>query len=154
MQAGQPRSDVSSDTTRQSVLPIIATVIVATLTATIGGYVCGLAISRFGELGSASLWLLGAIAGYVSSKIMNAPSRAVGWGLAVACGLAMLVAETCWIHWKTVQGAEGWWISFALLYTFVQDYQVSALLAAIFTVFGAVSAYRQSTACIRAGTVD
>lgn len=90
------------------------------------------------------MWLLGAVAGYVMRKIMNTPNRLVGWALVIACGAALLIAEACWIHWNTVQGADSWWTAFTLLFTFVQDYQLSALFGAIFTVFGAVSAYRQA----------
>lgn len=109
-----------------------------------GGYVCGLAIAQFGELGSVFLWALGAGAGFVGRKIITNPNRAVGWLLACACVLAFVVAETCWIHWETEQGSESWWAAVTLLPTFVQQYQIAALAGAIFTLFGAHSAYRQT----------
>jgi len=109
-----------------------------------GGYACGLAIVQFSELGSVFLWALGAVAGYVGRKIITNPNRAVGWLLACACVLAFVVAETCWIHWETKQGAESWWAAFMLLPTFVQQYQIAALAGSIFTLFGAHSAYRQT----------
>ncbi len=58
-----------------------------------------------------------------------------------ACVLAMLVAETCWLHWNTVQGEKGWWVSIAFLPVFVKEYTVSAVLTAAFTAFGCFSAY-------------
>lgn len=119
-----------------------------------GGYVCGLAISRFGEIGSISLWALGALAGYVGRKIISVPSRLVGWVLVVACGAAFVIAEVCWIHWNTKQGAESWWTAFTLLPMFVQEYEIAALFGAILTVFGALSAYRQTAIRYRLVAVD
>jgi len=85
---------------------------------------------------------------------MNAPGRVVGWALVIACGAALLIAEACWIHWNTVQGADSFWTAFTLLFTFVQEYQISALLGTIFTVFGAASAYRQTVVRFRIELVD
>ena len=109
---------------------------------TAGGFVCGLAVDRFGEMGSVSLWALGALGGYVARRITTAPSRLVGWTLVAACLCALVIAETCWIHWDTKQGSESWWAAFTLLPTFAQQYQISAIFASIFALFGAWSAYR------------
>jgi len=125
-------------------IPLVIVIALAPAIATGGGYACGLAIAQFGELGSVFLWALGAMAGYVGGKIITEPNRAVGWLLACAVAVAFVVAETCWIHWRIVQGAESWWAAFMLLPVFVQEYQISALAGSIFTVFGALSAYRQT----------
>jgi len=126
----------------------------AVVTGTAGGYACGLAIGQFGRLGSASLWALGVLAGIVGRKIITAPSRLVGWVLVAACMCALVIAETCWIHWHTVQGEESWWVAFTLLPTFVRECRVSALFAVIFTGFGASSAYRATAARYRLVAVE
>ena len=111
--------------------------------ATIGGYVCGLAISQFGTFGSISLWALGALAGSMGRKILGAPSRPVARCLAVACAVAFVVAEVCWIHWHMIGGDESWWAAIALIPKFVQRLSVAAFVGAIFTFMGALSAYQQ-----------
>jgi hypothetical protein len=50
----------------------------------------------------------------------------------------------CWIHWNTKQGAEGWWTALTWFPTFVQEYEISALLGVVFAGFGAFSAYGQT----------
>lgn len=126
----------------------------AVVAGTAGGYVCGLAINEFGRIGSASLWPLGVLAGFVGRKIIAAPSRLVGWVLVAACVCALVVAETCWIHWNIVQGKESWWTAFTLLPAFVREYQIPALFAAIFTCFGASSAYRATAVRYRLVAVE
>ena len=79
----------------------------------VGGYSCGLAVDRYGELGSLSLWLLGALAGYVGRKIITYASRPVGWSLVVACLAASVIAEVCWIHWNELECPEGWFAAVA-----------------------------------------
>ena len=122
--------------------------------AAFGGLACGLAINRFGEFGSVSLWALGALSGYVGRKIIAAPSRSVGWGLVVANLSALVVAEVCWIHWNTVQGAESWWEAVGLFPTFIVEYDRSALIAAVFCIFGAWSAYQQTAIRYRLVAVE
>ena len=119
-----------------------------------GGFACGLAIDRFGEFGSISLWALGALSGYVGRKIMAAPSRSMGWGLVVANLSALVVAEVCWIHWNLALGAESWWEAVGLLPTFIRRYELSALIAAMFCIFGALSAYQQTARRYRLVAVD
>ncbi len=126
----------------------------AVFMATCGGLACGLAIHRFGEFGSVSLWALGALSGYVGRKIIAAPSRSVGWGLVVANLSALVVAEVCWIHWKIVQGSESWWAAVGLLPTFILEYERAALVAAVFCIFGAWSAYQQTAIRYRLVAVD
>jgi F0F1-type ATP synthase assembly protein I len=112
----------------------------AVFASIVGGIGCGWLIDRLGELGSIALWPLGFAAGTISRKLTVAPSR-VAWFQVAACVLAMLIAETCWLHWNTVQGEKGWWESMILLPAFVDDYTVSAVVAATFTAFGCFSAY-------------
>ncbi len=119
-------------------------IIWAVAVALLGGYVCGLAISQFGTLGSASLWALGVLAGFAGRKILTAPSRPIAWTLAVACVPALVIAEVCWIHWNTRQGAASWWIALMLFPTFLTEYKLDAAIAAVFTLFGALAAFRQT----------
>ena len=115
----------------------------AIITATAGGYVCGLIINRYGEFGSLSLWAMGALGGYVGQRILIGRSRLVGSLLIVSSISAMVIAEVCWIHWN-IEGAESWQAALKLLPAFVQQYEQAALIAAIATAFGAWSAYRQT----------
>jgi hypothetical protein len=138
-QLGQ-QDDSTGSVTR---LPLI--IGLAVLVATAGGYACYWPISYFGELGSVSLWLLGATAGFLGRKIVAGPSRMTGWLLVACCAVAFVIAETCWIRWETKQGAEGWWESIALLPTFVRLYRRAALIGTVFTFLGSLSAYRQTT---------
>jgi hypothetical protein len=137
-QFGQPPDSTPS----AMQLPLVIGLALAV--ALLGGVACGWAISYFGELGSISLWLLGVLAGLAGKKIIAGPSRLTAWLLVVACVVAFAIAEICWIHWATKQGAEGWWKSVTLLLTFVQQYRIAALAGTIFTVFGALSAYRHT----------
>ena len=84
------------------------------------------------------------MAGYVGRKIITHPSRLVGWFLAGASAVAFVLAEVCWIHWQTKQGAESWWKALTLFPVFVREYQVLALLSALCAFLGALSAYRQT----------
>ena len=109
-----------------------------------GGFLCGVLVSEFGEFGSIALWGLGALAGFVSRKITVTPCKGVAWGLVVACAIAAVIAETCWLRWNTVPGQEGWLKAISLLPTFVQNYTLSAAMAVLFTAFGASSAFFQA----------
>ena len=107
----------------------------------LGGYLVGLLVVQFAELGAISLWGLGVLAGIVSRKITVEPSRVMGWSLVAAVLFAAVFAEVCWIHWKTVGGAESWMAAIKLLPNFVQTYKTAALFAAIAAAFGAYSAF-------------
>ena len=52
--------------------------------------------------------------------------------------------EVCWIYWNIEGGSESLYAAIRLLPKFVQTYQITVLIGAIFTVFGAMSAYRQA----------
>jgi hypothetical protein len=120
-------------------LPLaIASAVVASI---VGGIACGWLIDWLGELGSIALWPLGFAAGTISRKLTVAPSRVAAWFQVAACVLAMLIAETCWLHWNTVQGEKGWWVSMTLLPAFVNDYPRATAIAVTFTAFGCFSAY-------------
>ena len=107
-----------------------------------GGYLCGLALEQFGSLGAISLWATGGIAGFVAAKLIK-PHKVAGYVLAAGVVLAFVVAEICWIHWNIV-GAEEWPTAISMFPTFLKEYQMDALMGAIFTFFGAASAYRQA----------
>jgi len=126
-----------SESPRRLPLAIVSAVIASI----VGGIACGWLIGEIGELGSIALWPLGFVAGTISRKLTVAPSRASAWCQVAACVLAMFVAEACWLHWNTLQGEKGWWVSMMLLPAFVKDYTVSAVVAGAFTVFGCFSAY-------------
>jgi hypothetical protein len=136
-----PQEHAGSTATSQQIGLVV---LWAMTVAAAGGYLTGLAIDRFGWPGIAAVWAVGGVAGFVGRKLLTAPHRLAGGTLVVACVFAIVVAETCWLHWNTVQGEEGWWAAFAWLPIFVQEYELSALFAAIFTGFGAMSAYRQT----------
>ena len=121
--------------------------LLAVLCATLGGYLCGLAVQAFGTAGFVSVWALGVMAGFVARKILATPSRLAGWVLVVACVGAVTFAVVCWLHWCTVQGEESWWVAFTCLPVFVKEFYRAAMFAALFTAIGAWSAY--SGAAIR-----
>lgn len=146
---GQP--DATSGSMLQRAVEIVSCLVICGLG---GGIVCGLLIDRYAEVGSVSLWALGALSGFVVRKLIARPSRVVGWSLVAACVTALIVAEVCWLHWNTVQGAEGWWIAVTYLPTFVREKEISAFVAAVFTGLGAWSAYRQVAVRYRLVAVD
>ena len=116
----------------------------AVVVATLGGFLCALVLDWVGEVGSISLWGLGAFAGFVSWKIAWRRSPAAAWALVVAMIVALLIAETLWIHWNIVQAAESVWTAMSLLPTFFKEYKVAGFVGALMSGFGAYSAYRQN----------
>jgi len=108
-----------------------------------GGFVCGMLIDRFGELGSLSLWALGWLAGSIARKILGAAHRPTSYALVAACCFAAILAETFWIRLH-IANREDWVAAASYLPTFVQNYQFSAALAALWTGLGAYSAYEQT----------
>ena len=109
----------------------------------IGGFAAGLAIVEFGTLGALSLWPVGEAAGFVGRKLVPEKSKLAGVILVVACVGAFVLAETCWIHWDTVQGEASWLASIRLLPAFVQERPRAAVFGCFFCVIGANSAYRR-----------
>lgn len=115
----------------------------AVVVALAGGLACGWCVSKFAEWGSISLWALGFVAGLATRRLQLA-GRFSAWALAIACIVAYVVAETCWLRWNTKNGEEGWWASICLWPLFLDEYTISALIGAVFAAFGAESAYRQT----------
>ena len=113
------------------------------LVATLGGYLCGLAIEQFGELGSLSVAVLGWFGGTTVRKLMSRPRPLAGWILVIAVFVAIIVAETMWIRWN-IKDVNDWGKAVSLLPQFCKQYSTSALFAGIFAVFGAISAYREA----------
>ena len=115
----------------------------ATAVACLGGYASGLAITKLGTLGAASLWLVGEAAGFVGKRLVVEKSRLAGVLLIVACIGAFFIAEVCWIHWRTIPGKESWLAAIQFLPTFAQRFSIAAAIGGIFCLIGANSAYRQ-----------
>jgi hypothetical protein len=138
-------SSKSTETRDRRISPMSLVLVAgwAVVVACLGGYACGLAISKFGTLGAVSLWLVGEAAGFVGKRLVVEKSRMAGVFLVVACIGAFLFAEVCWIRWHTVQGEAGWLAAIGLLSTFVKEYSVAAAVGGIFCGIGANSAYRQ-----------
>jgi hypothetical protein len=113
----------------------------AAAVAIVGGVACGCLTGILGEWGFMSLWPLGFIAGTISRRLTVAPSRIAAWCQVAACVLAMLLAVVWWLRWNTVQGEKGWSVSVTYLPTFVEEYTVSAVIAAIAATVGGCSAY-------------
>ena len=121
----------------------------------VGAVVCSWLVVEFGQLGGIGLWAVGGLGGLVARKLTRVPSAAVAWALVAVCVLLLPIAEVSWIHWKTKQGANlSWFECFSLLPVFVQEYRISAFLGAIFTFFGAQSAYWQAGKRYRLVAVD
>lgn len=135
----------SLDTPHGNPMPIGLVLILCwgAIVLSLGGFACGFAITKFGTLGTISLWLLGAAAGFGGQKLVAEKSKLAGLILVVACVGAFVIAEVCWIRWDTIQGEESWLAAIQLLPTFVQEYTLSALIGGIMCFIGANSAYRQ-----------
>jgi len=142
---------LKSNTQTANLLGVIGWAAVVSL---VGGFGCGLAIDRYGRLGSITLWALGALAGFVGHKINRTPSRLVGWLLVVACASALVIAEVWWIRWNIKQSADSWWTAVTLIPAFVQQFELAAIIAAIFTAMGAWSAYRSTTVRYRLVAIE
>jgi hypothetical protein len=111
----------------------------------IGTVVCSWLVVQFSELGGIGLWAVGGLGGFVARKITRSPSAFVAWVLVGICIILFPIAEVSWIHWKTKQGAELSWLQcIPLLTVFVREYKFAALIGALFTYFGAQSAYWQA----------
>lgn len=109
----------------------------------LGGFSAGLAITKLGTLGVASLWLVGEAAGIVGRKLVPEKSTLAGVVLVVACVGAFVLAEVCWLHWTRRDGAESWLAAIKLLPKFVQIYTLAAVIGAVFCFIGAQSAFRR-----------
>ena len=122
-------------------LSIGIAIAVATLVG--GGAACGWLVNRFGEFGAFSFLLLGWIAGLAARTFMKRPRKSVGYAVAAAVVIAMLIAEVTWIRWN-IQDVDGWGKAISLLPDFCQRFTMSAFLAGLCAFFGASSAYREA----------
>jgi hypothetical protein len=108
-----------------------------------GGAVVGFATLEFGELGMIIVWPIGWAGGWVAAKILGGKSKLVGVLLVAACFGVSMLAEVIWIHENLVKAEKDWVKSIGLLPAFINQYRYSALSALIFSVFAAMSAWRQ-----------
>jgi hypothetical protein len=134
--------------TSQSPLPnsaLLLAVAWSVIVALLGGVTCGWCISHFGEVGALALAANGALAGYVSHKITRRGNRLAAVSVVIGACVAFFVAETCWLHWDTVQGEASWGEAIRLWPLFVREYQLSALIGAGSTAYGAWCAYGYAT---------
>jgi len=122
---------------------VAAALLWASVVAVAGGLACGWLIMRYGELGAIGLWGCGALGGFVARRITGSRSRAVAIALVAACVLALLLAETWWIHENWNAPPQGWSAAISLLPEFAKSFQISGLVAALFCAFGAHSAWLQ-----------
>ena len=111
-----------------------------------GGALTSYGALEYGEWSMFVVWPIGWAGGFVASKILGGKSRLVGGLLVVACFGISLIAEVTWIHEKIVGADESWFKAISLLPAFVRQYWISALMALIFSSFGATSAWRQVSA--------
>ena len=121
---------------------------VAIVSVVMGGVICALVVHRFGELGSIVFLLLGWLAGAAARKLMSRPRKVVGYCVAAAVISAMLIAEVAWIRWN-IEDVESWGQAIGLLPTFFKEFQMTALVAVLFSLFGANSAYREAGVAYR-----
>ena len=141
MKDADARFEIDNDEDSSS-WDIVVGIIAALMTAVVGGYLCGLVIDQFGEVGSISLWGLGFVSGLAANKAAGGGSRFLAMAMIVGCIGAFVVAETCWIHWN-IKDAETLPAALAKFPLFLKEFKVTAFIAGIFTLFGAHSAYQQ-----------
>ena len=120
---------------------IVMGVLWALFVAIAGGFLCGFTIDLFGWPGSILLWPLGAIGGSLARRITVEPSKTIGIAIVLACLFAFVLAEVCWLRWNTKQGEEGWLEALKWFPTFLSEYRLSALIAAVATFAGSWSGY-------------
>lgn len=106
-----------------------------------GGFLCGLAVSRYGTFGAVGLAVFGVLGGSISHKITRGPSKVAALALLLAMVVAFFVAETCWIRWNTENGELGWWAAITTWPAFIREKELAALIGAACAVWGAWSAY-------------
>lgn len=140
---GRPPAQATPDRVGASTLCLAAAWNVAV--AACGGLVGFWMLDQFGVVGAIGFWPLGVVAGIVSRKITQKPSRPAGALVVGACILAYLVADVCYIHWRIDQGAEGWWKSCTLLPTYFKEFRTDVLVEAIMTGCGAYNGWWYAT---------
>ena len=121
---------------------LLGSVSVAASAAMLGAYIFGLALTNYGAAGAVALWGLGSVTGFVATRFI-ARGEGLAWLLATSIVLAMLLGEINWVRWNTV-GSDSWSMAASRLGYFFRYYNHDALIALIFTIGGAMSAYRQA----------
>lgn len=116
---------------------------VAVATVIGGGAACGWFVNRFGEFGACFLLLLGWVAGLAARSLMKRPRKIVGYAIAVAVVIAILIAQVTWIRWN-IRDVDGWGKAITLLPDFFQQYTRAAFVSGLCAFFGASSAYREA----------
>ena len=137
-ESGSPFDETASSDTMISAALGVAT-------ALGGGFLCGWMIDQFAPVGSISLWALGFVSGLAANKFTQSRSNTMACTLVVACVLAFVVAEVCWIRWN-IQGVETWTDAIAKFPLFLKQFRIDAFIAALFTFFGCQAIYRQTAA--------
>ncbi len=121
---------------------VFGAVVLCVVVAIVGGWLTGLAVDQFGEVGSVTVWLVGVLAGLVVNRMGWRGNAAVLVLVIVGLALAGVVAEVCWMRWN-IQQADSWSAAIQLLPRFALEYRTSAFVMLIFIVFGSMSAYHQ-----------
>ena len=121
---------------------LASAVTAAIFAAVLGSYVVGLAMMRFGSAGSIALWGLGAATGFIVTRFI-ARGEGLAWLLATSIVLAMLLGQIHWVRWNSV-GYGSWSNAAAGLGVYFRLYSTESLIALIFAIGGAMSAFRQA----------
>ena len=137
-----PHHDAFTSTPSIPPRDVVLVAVLGLVVASLGGYLCGLAIDAWGGLGAISIWGTGWAAGAVTRKLIT-PHRLAGMTLVGATVLAAVVAETLWIE-RNIVGVEHWLDAFMKLPQFARQFSGDVLVAVLLTIFGASSAYRQA----------
>jgi hypothetical protein len=113
-----------------------------------GGALASYTVLDFGAFGMIVVWPIGWAGGCVASKILGGKSKFVGVLLVAACFGIAVIAEVNWIHVK-IKGADDWATAISYLPTFARQFRYPVIIALLFSVFGAMSAWRQVSARYR-----
>ncbi len=133
---------------------VAAAILWACLLAVAGGLIAGLALEKFGMLGSLVFWATGAFGGFVSRKLTQGPNRAAAYALVVACAVAFVVGEASWYRWNftipdpvTGEHRDPSWVeAFTRVPKYLWQHRpITMAIGALCTFLGAQSAYRAQT---------
>lgn len=135
-------NDQSKPASASTIQAVVGAAVLGILVAGAGGWLTGLAVDQFGEVGSVTVWFVGVLAGLVVNRMGWRGNVAVFGLLVAGIAAAGVVAEVCWMRWN-IQQADSWGAAVQLLPRFIQEYRTSAFVMLIFVVFGSLSAYHQ-----------
>lgn len=127
------------DTPRGPLTGVLASVGVAFLIASLGGALCGWMIDQFGRTGAIVVWPLGFLGGCLLQRCPR--FEYAGIVISIGLVLSIIVGEILWIQ-SNIKGAEELSKAISLFPTFLVQYKQSVFVAAIFLVFGILSALR------------